>query len=614
MNFTKYKELLHKGKYKEAIIYLENYDTDDRLILAKRDIQLSGIYIDLGEFGKAIDIITRVLDNDLPEHIEYEARIKLFEANIYQGDYNRLLKEVIILYNTISSNTENNILLLFHSLRLKIHLLTDLGMFNQLSGLINELLQLAEMINEDIISAMTYHQKARVNDFQGNFIQAEIDYKLAISFIDKYEFSFYISFPIHNLGIIYSFRGLFHKAIDCFDREIQIYRRINATYHVYTTEVEKAWVYFNMAETDKSMIIFRNAYNYLKSRKGDKDYVFLAEILTRMIVILTSDNKTEEAEKYLDELDSIKEFNNTERIKKYCDLSRATILKSSKRIRKRAEAMNLFEKVAFSTLIDIEFTIYSYISLAQLYVYDYSIANEKETLDEIEILISRLYKYAELQSSSSTNSQVRWLDAKIKLFKNEIEEAKELLAKAIIEAENTGFHYLAKQISDELDELEYNLEVSPDLINKSIYDIDLAEQILFNKKINNKEENGILVFIIGDAGLPLYSKIIDENIDINENLLSSFLNAINSFGMEALKTSNNIKRIQYHEFIILNEIYNNIHFCYVVKGHSYLARSKLTNFLNEYRRDFILNQIQSDTSSLDKEDAKRLDKLINKYF
>ncbi len=614
MNFTKYKELLHKGKYKEAIIYLENYDTDDRLILAKRDIQLSGIYIDLGEFGKAIDIITRVLDNDLPEHIEYEARIKLFEANIYQGDYNRLLKEVIILYNVISSNTENNILLLFHSLRLKIHLLTDLGMFNQLSGLINELLQLAEMINEDIISAMTYHQKARVNDFQGNFIQAEIDYKLAISFIDKYEFSFYISFPIHNLGIIYSFRGLFHKAIDCFDREIQIYRRINATYHVYTTEVEKAWVYFNMAETDKSMIIFRNAYNYLKSRKGDKDYVFLAEILTRMIVILTSDNKTEEAEKYLDELDSIKEFNNTERIKKYCDLSRATILKSNKRIRKRAEAMNLFEKVAFSTLIDIEFTIYSYISLAQLYVYDYSIANEKETLDEIEILISRLYKYAELQSSSSTNSQVRWLDAKIKLLKNEIEEAKELLAKAIIEAENTGFHYLAKQISDELDELEYNLEVSPDLINKSIYDIDLAEQILFNKKINIKEENGILVFIIGDAGLPLYSKIIDENIDINENLLSSFLNAINSFGMEALKTSNNIKRIQYHEFIILNEIYNNIHFCYVVKGHSYLARSKLTNFLNEYRRDFILNQIQSDTSSLDKEDAKRLDKLINKYF
>jgi len=94
------------------------------------------------------------------------------------------------------------------------------------------------------------------------------------------------------------------------------------------------------------------------------------------------------------------------------------------------------------------------------------------------------------------------------------------------------------------------------------------------------EDNPVyLVIMYPHNGRCLYSRTF-QDIGINDDdLITSFISAINIFGKEAFSNSGSIDRIKHGEYLIIIKSHDIFSFGYVFKGHSYLAINKLDNFI-----------------------------------
>ncbi|MCY3414774.1 MAG: tetratricopeptide repeat protein [Candidatus Heimdallarchaeota archaeon] len=613
MPFTSVETLLDKGEYKKAAELLLAYKTENKECESKKHLLFAQVHNALGEFKNSIYHSNLVVELAVKEEDVIQAQIYTYESAIYQGDYLNLLENVELLLESINNSdleqTKRN-QFLFHGIRLKIHLLTDTGKYLGLDTLVDRLESLAEGLDSHFYSLLCYHEKARVLDFKGQLLEAEKYYKMAISFAEGRTYYLYQTGSIHNLANIYYYRGEFSKAIELYDQEIEILKKLESPYYITVAQSDKAWCYFSIGETEQSLDIFDSCERFLKSRE-EVDYIFTSEILMRRIIILASIDRVEEAKVKFDELKKIKHIVEGALVDFNYNLAEASLLKTSKQVRKRAKAMNIFEKITQESIFNFEFTVYSYFSLAQLLVDDYHYSGEIEVLQEIEFLIQKLYEYAEEQKSSSLKSQANWLNAKIALIKDDFDKAKQLMVEAILQAEKTGFFNLARQISDELDDLEYQLE--HDIIDERFWHFDLANTLLFNIK-KETDEDSILFLIQGDSGLPLYSKFFTHDANLDENMIGSFLNAITTFGKQALRTHQNIKRIQYQEYVILIENSSDLQFIYVIKGKTYHASRRLARFIAEFKKKQMHLKIFVDSHYLTEEVEKELDIIIADSF
>ena len=78
---------------------------------------------------------------------------------------------------------------------------------------------------------------------------------------------------------------------------------------------------------------------------------------------------------------------------------------------------------------------------------------------------------------------------------------------------------------------------------------------------------------MNNGGLAIFTKFFSKNSELNNDLLSGFLNAMNSFGTEIFSES--IDRIAFKEHKILLKIAEPLMLCYIINGQSYPAQKKL---------------------------------------
>ncbi|MCK5408805.1 MAG: hypothetical protein KAJ30_00950, partial [Candidatus Heimdallarchaeota archaeon] len=93
-------------------------------------------------------------------------------------------------------------------------------------------------------------------------------------------------------------------------------------------------------------------------------------------------------------------------------------------------------------------------------------------------------------------------------------------------------------------------------------------------------ETPILLTIVSDDGLSLFTSLFDDTIKVDSFLVSGFLSAINMFGEEVFSVSGSIETIKHQDYTILIRQREKFLFCYVYKGQSYHAIQKLEEFLN----------------------------------
>ena len=129
-------------------------------------------------------------------------------------------------------------------------------------------------------------------------------------------------------------------------------------------------------------------------------------------------------------------------------------------------------------------------------------------------------------------------------------------------------------------------------------------------------ESPMLLIIIAKAGLPIYTKIFNKELKINEALFSGFLSAFNAFSDEIF--SEGLDKANFGKFTILMTGMPPFMSCYVYKGQSVLAHQKFSKFNKRiHDSEQIWKKLTSSnrTGQVIRDDAsKGLGKLVKTIF
>ena len=98
-------------------------------------------------------------------------------------------------------------------------------------------------------------------------------------------------------------------------------------------------------------------------------------------------------------------------------------------------------------------------------------------------------------------------------------------------------------------------------------------------------EKPIMVLLIQENGTLQFTRKYDWKITMNENLVSSFISAINAFTQNTFQSGKPIERIDYYEYTIVIRKFAKHLLTYIFTGASYHAFKKVDRIINQINND-----------------------------
>jgi len=406
-----------------------------------------------------------------------------------------------------------------------------------------------------------------------------------ISFLAKLE-------VLDLLAMVYLTRGQLDRAIKYRNRESKIAQKENYyEQHIMST--------YGIGTTYRTKGEFDLATKYLKtsldmSKKFKATFGIQASLFHLILTNLDNDN-LDQAKLYLNQFEEFADKTESKVFKNTFLLSKALVLKNSGRIRNFTEAEMILKQI---TEREIETPILyrlALVNLCELFLEEIKFTNNVEVLDEIGPLINKTYKIAEKQNAYSWLAETILLQAKLALIQMDFDKAKQLLTQAQRIAELHGFVLLALKISTEHDNFFAQLNEWNKLkkINAPMSErIELASLNGVVDRMQGKStidppvitpEIPVLLLIIGEGGFPLFSYQFEKEYVFEEDLLSGFLAAFNTFSGELF--SKELDRVKFGEFMILMQTIETFSVCYLFKGQRYSAKRKLSQFTTSIKKN-----------------------------
>jgi tetratricopeptide (TPR) repeat protein len=401
----------------------------------------------------------------------------------------------------------------------------------------------------------------------------------------KEEFNEQVIMSIYGLGVIYRIRGETDLAIKHFKRSLELSEQTKSPY-------------------------------------GTQASLFYL-ILTTLDI-----NSLEQARLYLSQLEFFAKKTESQVYNYVFTVAKALVLKKSSRIRNRTEAEMLLKQIIESKYSTPPLYLLSLVNLCDLFLEELLLTNNSEVLEELEPLIAKMVKFAEKQQAYLWLAETRLLQAKSALIQMKIEDAKQILTQAQRVAELHGLNLLAIKISNEHDNLLEKLNVWDNLKKIDAPMSDRIKLASFDGPIERMQgkraielikpnpEIPVLLLIIGEGGFPLFSNPFKEKLTLEEDIVSAFLSAFNSFSSELF--SRGLDRAKFGEHMILIQSVNSFSICYLFKGQTYSARQKLSEFTEQLRTTNTiwqtLNKFYKTSRVVELKDLPPLESLIANIF
>jgi hypothetical protein len=231
------------------------------------------------------------------------------------------------------------------------------------------------------------------------------------------------------------------------------------------------------------------------------------------------------------------------------------------------------------------------LNLCELHLKNLRLTNDKKVLTKVQNLVLKLHDVAKQQHSQWLIAEAYFLRAKLFLLDLNFDKAREFLGQAQIIAEERGMKNLAIRISYEHDLL---LREIPQFVELGEREASIAERLEFVKLDQTikrltqmrllelpelKEEEPVLVLILAENGLSLYSKPFLPEGEINPQLFGGFLSAIHSFSEAVFSRS--LDRALLGEYTLVMKSEEPLLMCYICKGQAFSALQKLNRFIQQ---------------------------------
>jgi len=487
-----------------------------------------------------------------------------------------------------------------------------------------------------------YYMRGYFYFWERNLDKAMEYQKRALVILEKYDFDKTLIPSILNLlGHIYANKGELENALKYHMQSIEYYQTrfsnsIVGKLLIASSDYSLGDISYQQGNLETALAYHEKSIKSWEQYTHSMAVYWVGINYDSMIRAFLYKNSPEEAQKYLDRFYQFLKKKKISKNFSWYKLSKARTLRSSSRVRERAEAEKSLKELVDehegvkSTVtrgIPEEFTL-ALIELCDFYLEELRLTNDLKIIDDIRPLIIRLLKESERINSYILQAQAHLLYGKISLLQINMGDARRHLTQAQQIAEEHGFQLLAREISTEHDKLlerlnkweeldKSNAPMSERMALASLEEsLDLIQRRRAIKTPELVNEDPILLLIIGEGGILLFSHPFSDEMKVEDEIFGSFLSAIKSFSDEVF--SEGLDRAKFGQYTVLIKNIADFSFCYLFKGQTYLAQKKIVNFTENFQKNTsmmqTLNKYNQTSQVIEVKDFPFLEGFINEIF
>ncbi len=594
LKFT--KNLIDQGEFKQALQELMKLKREENLTLEEKliiQVQKGWVHLSIGPLKRALEIADRLYLQS------QEVKMPLYSVDAV------FLKWMIMgIYGNFSIGMD----------------LVEQG-DNILKSIPRD-----DSLNYHEREANMFHMKAHVLFWQAYFDLAFDNINKCLAFYEQNDpLSQIILLSLILLVNIYNGKGELDLALESAKRALSCVKSDDYLSFLVGT-LYRGMGHTYMAKGELGLSLEHHKRSLEIYNKGKMGWWF-QETYQNIITVLLAQKNVSQAQNYLQQFKDFLEKNKIPLDISPYQLSQALILKSSGRMRDIAEAEQLLKDVIKNE--ESPYTVVTaLIHLCIWYFQEFQISNKMEILDDIYPLIDQLDKYAIQQNSPALTANVKLLQAKLVLLQLNMLDARKLLVESQQIADEHGLKRLANAISKEHDKLLEELKlwesikktkasVSERLKLASVDDvIDRMQGRGEIEPDDPTNEQPLLLLIIGEGGVPIFSFPFTDKWQRDDDLFGSFLSAFNSFSDEYF--SQGLDRVKFGDDTLLMQSVNSFSVCYLYKGQTYLAKQKLGQFIETIQNNTsiweTLEKSYESSQVLEITDIPKMEKLLTDIF
>ncbi|MFX1490293.1 MAG: hypothetical protein ACFFBI_14170, partial [Promethearchaeota archaeon] len=229
------------------------------------------------------------------------------------------------------------------------------------------------------------------------------------------------------------------------------------------------------------------------------------------------------------------------------------------------------------------------------YIEELGMSNDLEIIKDINPLIDRLFYLADKAKSNLLATEVALFRSKLSLVQLNFDEAKLLMTKAQEIAESNNIQFLAHRISNHHDDLleqqdrwdrlrSTNAPISERIEMASFEGVlDGIRGKISDDSPEYVNEQPVLLLLIAEGGVLIFSYPFADEWQHDTEIFGSFLSAFNSFSDEFF--SKGLDRVKFGDDTLLIQTVDSFSIGYLYKGQTYPAKQKLTNFVEELKKN-----------------------------
>lgn len=387
-------------------------------------------------------------------------------------------------------------------------------------------------------------------------------------------------------------------------------------------------VCFSIGDIKAALNAYKSALSLYKELGN---YLEKSELLLCLCNALFTEENISDIQEYLNELQYLAIKTKNVLIKNRYLFVKALNLKSNNCAYSKVKAQKIFQKILASDIIDYDLNVFALINMCDILLWELKITGNEKVLQEVRNYTEKLESIAKKHQSYPLMAETYLLQAKLALLELDIEFTHVLLDRAYSIANEKNLTQILRKLSNQYDFLHEKIDILEEFnftdksVKERIEDLELEDTIrqLLQKKIHNitytMTETPILLLILADFGIVLYSKQFAPDINIDKQLWGRLISAMNSIGLHAVKNSDpgSIERIKHKNNTTLIKIKDHIIYCYIYKGHSYEASIKLERTINHiYRSETLVENLYKAKNSgqIDKILEVHLEKIVKEIF
>ncbi|MHA2501662.1 MAG: tetratricopeptide repeat protein [Candidatus Kariarchaeaceae archaeon] len=434
--------------------------------------------------------------------------------------------------------------------------------------------------------ARFYHLKSNIFAETGRYREALSAVDIAIEYYLKLDNAERQALMLNNKGFILSLIG------DPKIAEMTLKESLSL-YQIEGKLQDLARVYNNLGIVKTQQEQFEDAETYLlkglQLQLEVNNPLEISYSLLELIQLRLLTNK--DPSQFMEQLRDLSTRSTESIVRLRYQLANGMVLKSVPRYRSKVEAQQLLENIAWDTQTPQRYALSALKHLAEIKFEELQNYGDEAIMDDIQNLIDRQFQIANMQNSIIAEVEARLLESKLFLIRGEVDTSIKSLEICLTLSKDHDLDYFAKLSNDFLRQLGTQLQYWKNQGAEIDRRIEKAEIFSFLRNIQYEnlgnltmeQEIPILFMIIDTAGsvkLNIRFVMMDE---INEQMIGTFISAINLFFSEAFVSSNNIERINSNDYTLLLKAEYGITYCYIFKGQSYFATRKLREVITELK-------------------------------